>query len=370
MARRYRILSAAGIVVALALVSLAIALSHDSSCPATAPAVAATDRMQAVVYRCYGPPDVLQLEALPKPTPADNEVLVKVHAAALNPLDWHYMRGKPYFMRLGMGMGMGSPTDIRMGVDFAGTVQSVGSKVSRFKPGDEVFGGRSGALAEYVSVREAGAIALKPANLTFEQAAAVPLAAITALQAIRNEGRVQPGQKVLVNGASGGVGTFAVQIAKAYGAEVSGVCSTRNLELVRSLGADHVFDYTKEDFTQSGQQFDVIVDNVGTYSLSAYRRVLKPAGKVVMVGAISDDPWIGPMIQPLKGSLYSPFVSQTFSMFLAEFNQQDMEFLGKLVQEGKMTPVIDRTYALADIAEAMHHLEAGHARGKVVVKVE
>lgn len=368
MALRYRILSAIGLVVAVALVALAITLSYDSSCPTAGAAATATDRMQAITYRCYGSPEVLKLEELPKPTPADNEVLVKVHAAALNPLDWHYMRGKPYLMRLDAGIG--SPSDVRMGVDFAGTVESVGSKVTRFKPGDEVFGGRGGALAEYVTVREAGAITLKPANLTFEQAAAVPLAAITALQAVRDAGGVQPGQKVLINGASGGVGTFAVQIAKAYGAEVSGVCSTRNLELVRSLGADHVFDYTNENFTQSGQQFDVIVDNVGTHSLSAIRRVLKPEGRLVMVGAITDEPWLGPIIQPIKGSLYSPFVSQSFGMFLAEFNQQDMELLGKLIQEGKMRPVVDRTYALGDTPEAMRYLEAGHARGKVVVKME
>jgi NADPH:quinone reductase-like Zn-dependent oxidoreductase len=324
--------------------------------------------MKAVVSRCYGSPEVLKVEQAAKPTPADNEVLVKVHAAAVNPLDWHYMRGKPYIMRLGAGFG--APKDTRVGVDFAGTVEAVGKDVSHFKPGDEVFGGKSGALAQYVVVREDRSIVLKPANVTFEQAAAVPIAAITALQGLRDQGNVKPGQKVLINGASGGVGTFAVQIAKSFGAEVTGVCSTRNVELVQSLGADHVIDYTKEDFTQGTQRYDLILDNVGSHSLSEYRHVLNPSGALVIVGGPSEDPWIGPMAAPLKASLLSPFVSQKMVMFLAELNPQDLQKLADLMQAGKMTSVIDRRYPLDQAPEAIRYLEAGRARGKVIVNIE
>ena len=256
-----KITNAILLLVAVAIASLALPLSHDSACgPAPALASDAT-LMKAAVRRCYGPPDVLRLEDVEKPTPADNQVLVRVHAAAVNPLDWHYMRGTPYVMRLETGFG--APKNPRLGVDFSGTVEAVGKDVTRFKPGDEVFGGKFGAFAEYVTVAEDGAIVLKPANLTFEQAASVGVAAITALQALRDAGKIQPGQKVLINGASGGVGTFAVQIAKSFGAEVTGVSSTRNVEMVRSIGADHVIDYTKEDYTQGGEHYDVILDNVG-----------------------------------------------------------------------------------------------------------
>jgi NADPH:quinone reductase-like Zn-dependent oxidoreductase len=326
--------------------------------------------MKAIVYRCYGSPDVLRLEEVARPIVDDDQVLVKVHAAALNPLDWHYMRGTTYFMRLSVGLG--KPQDTSMGVDFAGTVEAVGKSVTRFKPGDEVFGGRGGALAEYVAVHDSRAIALKPANLTFEQAAALPIAAVTALQALRDKAQVKPGQKVLINGASGGVGTFAVQIAKFLGAEVTGVCSTKNVALVQSLGADHVIDYTREDFTQSGEKYDVILDNVGNHSLLESRRALKPEGLMIMLagGGPTDNSYIGPMMQPIKGALLSPFVSQKFAMFLSDLKQSDLEVLSGLIEQGKIKPVIDKRYPLNEVPAAMRYLEEGHVRGKVVINVE
>lgn len=368
MRRRYRVLGVVSILVALAVVSLAIALSHDSPCEAPDPLAGDAQRMKAIVSRCYGSPEVLKLEEVAKPTPEDNQVLVKVHAAAVNPLDWHYMRGEPYVMRLSSGLGQ--PANTGVGVDFAGTVEAVGKNVTRFKSGDEVFGGRSGAFAEYVTVREDRALVLKPANLTFEQAAAVPIAAITALQGLRDKGRIQPGHKVLINGASGGVGTFAVQIAKSFGAEVTGVCSTRNVELVRSLGADHVIDYTQEDFTQGERRYDLILDNVGNRSFSDLRRVLKDSGALVMVGGSSRDPWLGMMMQPIKAGMLSPFVDQDLVMFLAELNQPDLEILSGLMQAGKVTPVIDRQYPLSEVPTAIRYLEQGRARGKVIIRLE
>jgi NADPH:quinone reductase-like Zn-dependent oxidoreductase len=323
--------------------------------------------MNAIVYRCYGAPEVLNLERIEKPVPADDEVLVKIRAAAVNPLDWHYMRGEPYIMRLGSGLG--APHNSRLGVDFAGTIESVGRKVRRFKPGDEVFGGRTGAFAEYVTIPEDRALTRKPANVTYEQAASVPIAAITALQALRDQGALQPGQRVLINGASGGVGTFAVQIAKWMGAEVTGVCSTRNVELVRSLGADHVIDYTREDYTRSGQHFDLIVDNVGNHSLLANREVLNPGGKLVIIGGSSGN-WLGPLMRPIAGLLLSPFTDQDFLMLLAELKPDDLALLGELMQAGEIVPVIDRRYPLSKLPDAIRYSEEGHARGKIIVNVE
>jgi NADPH:quinone reductase-like Zn-dependent oxidoreductase len=368
MTRRYKVLSVVLMLVVVTLLSLALVLSHDSPCGAAQAIPANTQSMKAIVYRCYGSPAVVKLEDIAKPIPPDDRVLVKVHAASVNPLDWHYMRGKPYVMRLMAGLG--APDDIRLGVDFAGTVEAVGKNVKRFKPGDEVFGGGDGAFAEYVSVREKGSLALKPANLTFEQAAAVPVAAVTALQALRDKGNIQPGQKVLINGASGGVGTFAVQIAKAFGADVTGVCSTRNLAMVRSIGADHVIDYTREDFTQGSLRYDLIVDNVGTHSLLEYRRVLNPRGALVMVGGPNDGRWIGPLSGSIKAMLVAPFVSQKMVFILAQLKQDDLGTLRDLMQTGKLTPVIDRRYKLSETAEAIRYLEEGHARGKVVITLE
>lgn len=370
MTLRYKVAGIILIFVAVALVSLALILSYNSACEPAPLTSSATNLMKAIVYRCYGPPDVLKFEDIEKPSAADNEVLVKVHAAAVNPLDWHYMRGSPYIMRLLSGLG--APTDTSMGVDFAGTVEAVGGNVKRFKPGDEVFGATGGALAQYVVVGEDRALVLKPANITLEQAAAVPVAAITALQALRDSGRIQPGQKVLINGASGGVGTFAVQIAKSFGANVTGVCSTRNVAMVRSLGADHVIDYTKEDFTEGAQRYDLILDNVGNHSLSAFRGVISPSGIYVGIGGggPNDGGWIGPLVGPIKALMLSPFVSQELVTFTASLNKEDLLELKELMEANKLTPIIDRTYTLSEVPEAIRYLEKGHARAKVVITVE
>jgi NADPH:quinone reductase-like Zn-dependent oxidoreductase len=352
--------------ISLALLALLVAWWRSSNTCSDRGAPPQGNLMKAIVYCEYGSPDVLRLENIEKPTPADDQILVRVRAASVNPLDWHYIRGTPYFMR--MEAGLRRPKVIRLGVDFAGTVEAVGRNVKTFRPGDDVFGGRTGAFAEYVSIREDRAV-LKPANLTFEQAASVPVAAITALQGLRDKGKVQPGQRVLINGASGGVGTFAVQIAKSFGAEVTGVCSTRNVAMVRSIGADHVIDYTKEDFTEGAQRYDLILDNVGNRSLLENRRVLKPKGKYIMVGGPSGR-WIDPLPRALDAFLLSRFVSQDMTMFLAELNKEDLTILRDLMQAGKVTPVIDRRYRLSEVPEAIRYLEAGHARGKVVVTVE
>jgi NADPH:quinone reductase-like Zn-dependent oxidoreductase len=333
-------------------------------------AAAPANPMKAVVYCDYGVAN-LKFQDVEKPTPADDQLLVRVRAASVNPLDWHFVEGTPYLMRA-LAAGLRKPKDTQLGVDFAGTVEAVGKNVTKFKPGDEVFGGRTGAFADYVCVRESRAVALKPAGVTFEQAASVPIAGITALQALRDKGQLQAGQKVLINGASGGVGTFAVQIAKSYGADVTGVCSTRNVDLVRSLGADYVIDYTKEDFTKTGQLYDLVVDNVGNRSLSECRRVLKPKGTFVLVGGggANEQGLIGPMAKPIKVMLVSPFVSQKLGMILAQLNHDDLALLADLMQSGKVKPVIDRTYKLSDVAEAIKYLEQGHARGKVVIAAD
>jgi len=326
--------------------------------------------MKAIVYSDYGLSN-LKLENIEKPVPNDDQILVKVRAASVNPYDWHFVEGTPYIMRM-MGVGLRKPKDIQLGVDFAGTVEAVGKNVTQFKPGDEVFGGRGGAFAEYVCRRAEGAVALKPANLTFEQAASVNIAGITALQALRDKGKVQPGQKVLINGASGGVGTFAVQIAKTFGADVTGVCSTRNVDLVRSLGADHVIDYTKEDFAKGTERYDVILDNVPNHSLSECRRILTPNGKYVMIGGggPNDSRWVGPFGRVIKTMVLSPFTSQKMGMMMADANGKDLTILADMMQSGKLKPVIDRTYKLNEVPAAIAYLEEGHARGKVVITVE
>jgi NADPH:quinone reductase-like Zn-dependent oxidoreductase len=367
MKLRYRILSILGVVLVLAFASFAIAVSYNSPCGGPAAGPAGSESMQGVVIHCYGSPDVMKLEQIAKPTPADDQLLVKVRAASLNPVDWHSMRGSPYIMRISSGLG--APKDPRVGVDFAGTVEAVGKNVTQFKPGDEVFGGADGAVAEYVVVRASRGVALKPANISFEQAAAVPIAAVTALQGLRDKGGIKPGQKVLINGASGGVGTFAVQIAKHFGAEVTGVCSTRNVDMVRSLGADRVIDYTHEDFAQGAERYDLILDNVGNRSLSDLRRVLQPKGTLVIVGAQKGD-WIGPMLGVIKAAIVAPFVEQKMGFFIARLDHDDMKLLGELMQAGKVTPVIDRRYPLNEAAKAMEYLEAGRARGKVIVSVQ
>jgi NADPH:quinone reductase-like Zn-dependent oxidoreductase len=327
--------------------------------------------MTAVVFCDYGITN-LKLQEIEKPTPADDQVLVRVRAASLNPLDGHFVRGM-WLARL-MGGGLRKPKDTRLGVDYAGTVEAVGKNVMQFKTGDEVFGGRTGALAQYICPRADRAIALKPANMTFEQAGSVAVAAITALQGLRDKGHVQAGQKVLINGASGGVGTFAVQIAKSLGAEVTGVCSTRNLDLVRSIGADHVIDYTKEDFTKGNQRYDVIFDNVQNHTFSERRRVLNPNGICVLAGlggaGWHENTWTH-LVRSFTTPLMSKFTSQKFSFYIAQLNHGDLALLGDLMQSGKVTPVIDRTYkSLGEVQDALEYLEQGHARGKVVIAVE
>jgi NADPH:quinone reductase-like Zn-dependent oxidoreductase len=352
----------------LLALSIAYWMSDNSCGEAARPAP--RDPMKAIVYCDYGSPEVLRLEDVEKPTPSDDQLLVRVRAASVNPLDWHYIRGTPYLMRLGAGLRR--PRDTRVGVDFAGSVEAVGRNVTQFKPGDEIFGGRNGALAEYVVVRQEGAVTLKPAGLTFAQAASVPIAAITALQSLRDRAKIQPGQRVLINGASGGVGTFAVQIAKSFGAEVTGVCSTRNLEMVRSIGADHVIDYTREDFTSGSQRYDVILDNVGNRALSECRRILNHGGQYILIGGggPNDHRIIGPLVRLIHAKVLSWFVSQDLGFFLANLNAQDLSVLADLMRDGKVTPVIDRTYPLSEAPEAIRYLETGRARGKVIVTME
>jgi NADPH:quinone reductase-like Zn-dependent oxidoreductase len=322
--------------------------------------------MKAIVFTEYGPPDVLQLKEVEKPTPKEDEVLVKVHAASVNARDWHLMRADPFLVRLMTGLL--KPKNKMFGSDVAGRVEAVGRNVKQFQPGDEVFGDigqyGNGAFAEYVSVPE-DALALKPASMTFEEAAAVPAAALAALQALRDTGQIQPGQKVLINGASGGVGTFAVQISKSFGAEVTGVCSTRNLDMARSLGADQVIDYTQEDFTQNGQHYDLIIDNVGNPSVYKrfYKRSLTPKGICVIVAGTF-------FLQLFLGPWMSMTGSNKIVTYLTIPNQKDLVFIKELLEAGEVAPVIDRRYPLSEVAEAIRYLEEGHARGKVVITVE
>jgi NADPH:quinone reductase-like Zn-dependent oxidoreductase len=323
--------------------------------------------MKAIVYHRYGSPDVLSYEEMAKPAPAENEVLIRVRAAAANPYDWHFMRGEPYAVRI-MARGLRKPKDPRLGADVAGEIEAVGRSITQFKPGDAVFGSCKGAFAEYACASESK-LAIKPDNVTFEQAASVPIAAFTALQGLRDKGKLQPGQKVLINGAAGGVGTFAVQIAKSFGAEVTGVCSTRNVEMVRSIGAAQVVDYTQEDFTKSAQRYDVILDCVGNHSFSECRRVLNPRGIYVGAGGTTDNWMIGPLTSAIKALVLSWFVSQKQVMVLAKPSKEDLAIMGKLMESAKVTPVIDRSYSLSEVPDAIRYLEAGHARGKVVITV-
>ncbi len=324
--------------------------------------------MKAIVGTEYGSPDVLQVQEVATPTPQDGEVLVKVHAVSVNAADLHLLSGKPFLMRL-MGYGLLKPKNTILGAAIAGRVEAVGGGVKQFQPGDEVFGDLSGSgwggFAEYVCV-SADALVLKPANMTFEQAAAVPLAAVTALQGLRDKGHIQTGQKVLINGASGGVGTFAVQIAKSFGAEVTAVCSTANVDLMRSIGADHVIDYTQEDFTLNGQRYDLIIAANGNNSISDYRRALSPNGTYVMTG--------GSEKQMFQAMLLGPWISRTGSKKMgnltAKPNIKDLGFVKELLEAGKVVPVIDRSYPLSEGIEAVRYLVKGHAKGKVVISME
>jgi NADPH:quinone reductase-like Zn-dependent oxidoreductase len=324
--------------------------------------------MKAAVYTQYGPPDlVVQITDVEKPVPKDKEVLLKVHAAGVNPLDSHLMKGGPYIVR--MLLGLGKPKIKRPGVDVAGQVEAVGEYITQFKPGDAVFGMCKGTFAEYVCASES-AFVIKPENISFEQVAAVPVAALTALQGLRDKAKIQPGQKVLINGAAGGVGTFAVQIAKSFGAHVTAVCSTRNVDMVRSIGADHVIDYTREDFTSANKRYDIIFDNVGNHSLSACRRLLNPTGINLMVGVLSGRGIISLLTRLVTALIWSRFISQKFIFFIAKLNKQDLTFLSELMATGKVTSVIDRCYALHQVPEAIRYLSEHHARGKVIITFE
>ena len=368
MKLRYRIAFGLLGFVALSVAWAAWYVSHDGECLPPATVNDGELSMQAVQYRCYGGPEVLETVELARPEPGEKEILVRIEAAAVNPLDWHYMRGTPYVMRL-MGAGIGAPADPRLGVDYSGVVEAVGEGVQQFRPGDRVFGGQTGAYAQYNVVAEDSAVVGIPQNISFEQSAAVPIAGVTALQALRDVGKLKPGQKVLVNGASGGVGTFAVQIAKAMGAEVHGVCSTRNVERVLSLGADRVFDYKKESYLDSAEQYDLIIDNVGNHSLLANREVMTANATLVIVGG-PDGKWLGPLMRPIGAMIISPFVDQTFRMFIAKMKKDDLAELAALMAEGKVRAVIDRHFSLADVPEAIRYSETGRARGKIIIDVD
>lgn len=316
--------------------------------------------MKAIVYTKYGPPDVLRLEEVDKPVPKDNELLIRVRAAALNAYDWRHLRADPFFIRL-MGVGLFKPKHRILGADIAGLVEAVGRAVTQFRPGDEVLGdGGYGGFAEFVCVDEKRFVP-KPASLTFEEAAAVPMAGLTALQGLRDKGHIRAGQKVLINGASGGVGTFAVQIAKSFGTEVTGVCSTAKMDLVRSIGADHVIDYTQEDVTKNGQLYDLIFDNAAYRSISKYRRILAPGGRYVLAG--------GSMGRFFQLMLMSMTGVKNMGLMVANVNQKDLLFLIELMKAGKVKSIIDKRYPLSETAEALRYLEDGHARGKVVIIV-
>jgi NADPH:quinone reductase-like Zn-dependent oxidoreductase len=324
--------------------------------------------MKAIAYEKYGSADVLELKEVRKPEIEGDRVLVRILAASANPYDWHFMRGVPYIARPA-AMGVRKPKHTLLGSDVAGEVEAVGNAVTGFRPGDEVFGFvGEGSFAEYVSAPER-LLALKPANLSFQQAATVPLAAVTALQGLRDAGHIRSGEKVLIVGASGGVGTFAVQIAKWYGAQVTGVCSTGNLEMIRSIGADQVVDYTREDYTRNGQRYDLIFQLAGTTSPSAFRRVLTPKGRLVLSSGDSPGRIIGPVGRIIKAVLLSPFVGQTLRPFVAKPSSDDLKFLRELIEAGRVTPVIDRTYPLSEAPDAIRYLETGHTRGKVVISV-
>lgn len=323
--------------------------------------------MKAITQDRYGSPDVLRLEEIGKPQIGEGQVLVRVRAAGVDPGVWHVLTGVPYLMRI-LGLGLRGPKTRVAGTDFAGEVEVVGSDVTHFQPGDEVYGGCRGAFAEFACAR-ADKIALKPKNLSFDEAAAVPTSALTALQGLRDRGQLKAGHSVLIIGAAGGVGSFAVQIAKALGAEVTGVCSTSKVELVRSLGADAVIDYTREDFADGRRNYDLILDTAGNRSLSLLRQALTPRGALVIVGGEEGGRWLSGIDRQLRALLLSPFVSQNLRPMLAAFGSDDLELLKGLIEAGKVMPVIDRTYPLGQAAEAVRHLERRHARGKIVLTV-
>lgn len=320
--------------------------------------------MKAILYHSFGSPEVLKLADVEKPALTEESVLVRVHASSVNPAEWYAMTG---LLIARTQNGLFKPKDPRIGTDFSGVVEAVGNQVTHLKPGDEVYGGRSGAFAEFVTVKNA--VVRKPANISFEEAAAIPTAAVTALQGLRDHGKIKPGDKVLINGAAGGVGTFAVQIAKAYGAEVTAVCSSKNVDMVRSLGADHVIDYTREDFTQCGRQFDLLLDVSGSRSWREYKRVLKQNARFVIIGAPKGNKVLGPLGHIIKLKLATIGASQTVTFFIAQFNRDDLNLLREMTEAGKVKPIVERVYPLNEAADAMRHLGTGHAKGKLVLKI-
>lgn len=352
------------VIVVVAIAAFAATISYTGACPEATPGAEGPDTMLAVRSRCYGSPDVLTLERVEKPSPGGDEILVRVVAAGVNPLDYHFMRGTPYILR--MMAGIGTPDDPRVGVDFSGIVEAVGPDVTRFAPGDAVFGGASGAFAEYLTISESKAVAKKPGSVSFAQAAGVAIAGVTALQALQDKGQLTSGQHVLINGASGGVGTFAVQIASAMGAEVTGVCSTRNVELVTRLGADRVIDYKKTDYIDGDDRFDLVVDMVGNFTPSQNAAVLEPNGRMVLVGGPKGN-WIAPFKRPLQAMWTSNFSDQEFITLYATMKRESMDTLAELIADGKVVPVIDSHFALQDVPEAIRHSESQRARGKIII---
>ncbi|MEM6581451.1 MAG: NAD(P)-dependent alcohol dehydrogenase [Pseudomonadota bacterium] len=362
-----RIVIAIVIILCVSIGALGILLSHTSDCPALPQAELSDDKMMAVLRPCYGSPDVLEYVFIDVPEPAEDEVLVKVAAASVNPLDYHFMRGSPYIMRLMLGTG--APDNARFGRDFAGTVVATGSEVTRFAPGDRVFGGTDGAFGEYITRPETGSIAPIPEGVGFEDAAAIPIAGVTALQALRDHGQLEPGQRVLINGASGGVGTYAVQMAKAMGAHVTAVCSGRNVELVRSIGADEVINYKEESYLDSGQPFDLIVDMVGNHSPMENQSILTPEGKLVIVGGDKGN-WIAPFVVPIQALVSNQFVDQELKSFTAVMDSDDLVAVANMVADGEVVTVVDSQYPLSDTAQAMRRSESRRARGKIIIEVE
>jgi NADPH:quinone reductase-like Zn-dependent oxidoreductase len=368
MKLRYKILSGFAVFLVLMFTALGITIGYTEDCPPRTQTSIQKDSMKAIKAHCYGAPNVLEYVNVAKPVPLDNEILVKVIAASVNPLDYHYMRGSPYLMRLMSGIG--KPDRSTVGVDFSGVVQAVGKDVSEFNVGDEVFGSKSGAFAEYITIADTRAVTHKPGNITHAQAAAVPVAGITALQAVRDLGNIQAGQKVLINGASGGVGTHAVQIAKVMGADVTGVNSTRNVEMVKSIGADRVIDYKKDDYTTQDIKYDVLIDMVANHPIGNNIDVIKPDGRLVVVGGKKGD-WIAPLIVPLQRLIMQPFVDQQLLGFVATMKKTDLEYLATLMQEGKLKPVIDaKRFVLSEVPDAIRYSESRRARGKIIIDME
>lgn len=367
MKLRYKLLLGFAATLGIAIAALAVTVSYTTDCEPVASTPADPAHVQVIRYRCYGSPEVLELAAIPKPVPGDDDVLVRVKAASVNPLDWHYMRGSPYVMRLDSGIG--APKNERLGADFAGVVEAVGQNVTGFSAGDAVFGIGRGSFGEYLTKHSSGSIAKIPPGATFADGAAIPIAGVTALQALRDHGKLEAGQRVLINGASGGVGTYAVQIAKAWGAEVTGVCSERNRDMVLSLGADRVIDYREANYTQEDERYDLIVDMIGNHPISANLDVLEPDGRLVIVGGEKGD-WVGPLANMIKAPLVAPFIDQELIVMLAHPSGEDLAVLADMMEKGQLVSVIDTTYSLSDVPDAIAYSETGRARGKIIVEVE